>query len=87
MQAYSELVALHAKKNFSPFEQGRNPQRVQSDVGDIFHAVYMPYVDIIRIDGFAAQYMRPLAEKWSTRVVTNRSTLVQAINDVARPST
>jgi hypothetical protein len=82
MATYSALTSSNLQKNFSPFEQGRSAEKIKSDVGDIFHAVYMPYVDVMRIDGFAEQYMRPVAERWNTTLVTRRHDLPKAIEQV-----
>lgn len=75
MAAYSAVMSSNLEKNFSPFEQGRRAEKVRSDVGDIFHAMYMPYVDVMRVDGFAAQYMQPVAKCWGTQLVTRRQDL------------
>lgn len=79
MATYSDVSALNTRKNLFPLEARRRSYKVKSDIGDIFHAVYMPYVDIIRVDGFAAQYMIPVAHKWGTRMLSKREDLLPTL--------
>ena len=67
------------EKNISPFEQPRKLEKVSSDVGDIMHALYMPYVDIFRVDGFACQYLRTASALVNTELVDKLEKLAPAI--------
>lgn len=79
------LVAVWAanfEKNISPFEAKRKAEKVASDVGDIMHACYMPYVDIMRVDGFAYQYMLNAANSAQTILVDKLERLVPTIHSL-----
>lgn len=67
------------EKNISPFEQPRRIEKVGSDVGDIMHALYMPYVDFLRVDGFANQYLGTTASLVNTELVDKLEKLAPAI--------
>lgn len=67
------------EKNISPFEQPRKIEKIGSDVGDIMHALYMPYVDFMRVDGFANQYLRTAASLVNTELVDRLEKLAPAI--------
>jgi len=67
------------EKNISPFEQQRKIEKVGSDVGDIMHALYMPYVDILRVDGFANQYLKTASSLMNTELVDKLEKLAPAI--------
>jgi hypothetical protein len=54
----------------------------RSDTGDVYHAGYIPYVDIFRADAYMAQLLAPFGDKWGTRIVA-RSQLLQAIETEA----
>jgi hypothetical protein len=78
--ALNAIIGSNMRKNASPFEQRRNLENVASDVGDVLHAVYIPYVDLMRVDKFSENYLRPIARDYSTVVVKRRSELMDAIN-------
>ena len=67
------------EKNISPFEQPRRIEKVGSDVGDIMHALYMPYVDFLRVDGFANQYLGTASSLVNTELVDKLEKLAPAI--------
>jgi hypothetical protein len=50
-----------------------------SDVGDILHVAYMPYVDIYRTDGPMANVIREAKLARSTEVVGKLENLMEAI--------
>ena len=80
--ALNAIIGSNMRKNASPFEQRRNLDSVASDVGGVLHAVYMPYVDLMRVDKFSENYLGPIARDYSTIVVKRRTELIDAINTV-----
>src|SRR5258706_1076227 len=78
--ALNAIIGSNMRKNASPFEQRRNLDNVASDVGDVLHAVYIPYVDLMRVDKFSENYLGPIARDYSTIVVKRRTELIDAIN-------
>lgn len=61
----------------STTEQPRTP--IASDLGDSYHALYSPYVDIFRADGFMAPHIARHANQFGTEVVSKLRHLVPAI--------
>jgi hypothetical protein len=61
----------------STSEQPRAP--LASDLGDCFHAIYAPYVDLFRPDSFMAQHVTRHAARFGTRVVPKLKQLLPAI--------
>jgi hypothetical protein len=51
-----------------------------SDLGDAFHAIYAPYVDIFRSDGFMADPIQQATIRYNTKVVGKLRDLPEAIN-------
>lgn len=78
----TELFIGNLQKNIAPFEQWRKPEKLASDVGDIMHGWYMPFVDVMRVDGFAYQYMQTAAELVETVLVDKIEKLIPAIRAV-----
>lgn len=52
----------------------------KSDVGDIFHSVYLPYVDIFRADKFFSEVLKNSSRTYNTVVVKKISELPSAIH-------
>ena len=77
--ALSAIIAANLRKNASPFEQRRNLDKVASDVGDVLHAVYIPYVDVLRVDKFSEAYLSPIAKEFGTKIVKRRGDLPSEI--------
>ena len=50
-----------------------------SDFGDFMHCVYLPYVDVFRVDGFVEPIIRALKLPYGTAVVGNLMELPAAI--------
>lgn len=61
----------------STTEQPRAPS--SSDLGDSYHAMYSPYVDIFRPDSFMAPHIARHATRFGTQVVPKLRQLVPAI--------
>jgi hypothetical protein len=57
----------------------RKADKASSDLGDMAHAWYMPYVDVLRVDGFAGQYMGDVADEFGVRLVTRLEDLPSVI--------
>ena len=77
----------------SYLEVAMNPQGAErasnkhaSDIGDIFHAQYIPYCDIYRCDGFASTFLKNAAEKSQTALVSSLPQLMKAIEASLRES-
>jgi hypothetical protein len=77
----SASIAANMRKNASPFEPRRNLDKVASDPGDVLHAVYLPYVDVMRVDKFSETYLGPIAADYSTSIVKRRLDLIPAIEE------
>jgi len=58
-----------------------------SDYGDILHMAYIPYVDIFRCDGYAADIARKAASKFGTEVVGKLTLLPEAITRITQRAT
>lgn len=50
-----------------------------SDFGDVMHSIYLPYVDVFRVDGFVESAIRALKLPYRTIVVGNLMDLPSAI--------
>lgn len=61
----------------STSEQPRVP--MASDLGDCFHAMYAPYVDVFRADSFMASHIQRQTTKFGTTVVPKLRGLLPAI--------
>lgn len=83
-QTMVALLMGNFQKNVAPFEQKRKVEKVGSDPGDMMHGCYMPYVDIMRVDGFAFQYMQPAARLSETVLVDKLEKLLPAIKSLAQ---
>lgn len=60
-------------------EPSKPPQSKPSDLGDLFHCLYLPYVDIFRTDGEMAETIRRGKNSPQTTVVAKLSGLLDAI--------
>jgi hypothetical protein len=58
--------------------EGKRQPR-SSDVGDVFHATYLPFVDIFRADGFVSSAIADAKLPFDATVVQNFRQLVPAI--------
>ena len=81
-KVFTELFVSNVQKNIAPFEQRRKPARIVSDVGDIMHGLYMPFVDVMRVDGFAYQYMQAGAALTETVLVDKIEKLISTIQSI-----
>lgn len=70
------LVAVFSK-TLTQTKRPRMPKA--SDFGDMIHAVYLPYVDFFRIDGFAAPELKAMKLPFDTEVVGKLVELPPAI--------
>jgi len=81
-KVFIELFVRNFQKNIAPFEQRRKPARIASDVGDIMHGLYMPFVDVMRVDGFGYQYMQAGAALTETVLVDKIEKLISTIHSI-----
>ena len=81
-KVFTELFVKNFQKNIAPFEQRRKPVRIASDVGDIMHGLYMPFVDVMRVDGFGYQYMQVGAALTETVLVDKVEKLIPTIQSI-----
>ncbi len=81
-KVFTELFVRNFQKNIAPFEQRRKPARIASDVGDIMHGLYMPFVDVMRVDGFGYQYMQAGAALTETVLVDKIEKLISTIHSI-----
>jgi hypothetical protein len=47
-----------------------------SDGADLFHMMYLPYVDVFRCDGYASELAKPIGIKHNVRIVPKASELI-----------
>lgn len=55
-----QAMAAHLRRSMLP---GANRRLLDSDFADMFHALYLPYVDAFRCDANAAQVLAPIAAR------------------------
>ncbi len=65
------------RKTLQPFAKGRKPE--DSDMGDVLHSHYLPYVDLFRTDKFAASVIREIKLPFATTIVRKLQHLPDAI--------
>ena len=72
----------------------RSLDRARSDMADVVHGAYLPYVDVFRADSFAADIFADEARRWDVSIVANLRELpnrIQALRNITtgalRPST
>ena len=53
-----QAMAAHLRRSMMP---GANRRLLDSDLADMFHALYLPYVDAFRCDANTAQVLAPIA--------------------------
>jgi hypothetical protein len=70
----------YVKDNLSNFINPRTA--LESDVGDMLHSVYMPYVDIFRADGYFASLLRERADELGIKLVGKLIRLHEVIEEV-----
>lgn len=78
----TELFVRNLQKNIAPFEQRRKAAKIASDVGDMMHGWYMPFVDVMRVDGFGYQYMQAGAALTETVLVDKIEKLIPTIRSM-----
>ncbi len=66
----AELAIANMKVNVTPSQTPRSLQKAKSDLGDMAHAWYIPYVDVMRVDAFAGGYMSAPSALYGTKLVT-----------------
>ena len=66
----ADLLWANMQRSFAPSRTARNPEKASSDPGDMAHAWYIPYVDVMRVDADAEQYMRLCGREYATQLVT-----------------
>lgn len=75
--AVSQILCHVARLSALPANGGR-PSKA-SDLGDALHAIYLPYVDILRVDGFTGNAIKDARLPCPTTVVTKLLELPAAI--------
>jgi hypothetical protein len=76
IELYTENIRLNASTD-------RDLSDATSDMPDILHATYLPYVDVFRADVFATQVARKQADKFGVRLVQRLEDLPDAIREEA----
>lgn len=71
------IRTLHTSWRSITFAKPRKPK--DSDFVDALHAVYAPYVDVFRADGFMADYVSKQVTRFPTLVVPKLSGLPEAL--------
>ncbi len=74
-------VMAHMNRLTSLLPQARRQPKV-SDLGDVLHTIYLPYVDIFRADGFAANAISNVKLECSTAIVSNFALLPAKIESM-----
>lgn len=77
-------LAMHIARRSIASTPPRTPKR--SDFGDCYHAVYLPYVDIFRADGFMAGVLRESKLPFSTIIVDKLLNLPSKIEELLEAS-
>jgi hypothetical protein len=77
MDVYTELLVANSLINVN---QPRKVASIASDWGDMFHGLYIPYVDVMRVDRFAIQYMKDVAQKYGCVLVDDLFSLPDVIS-------
>lgn len=54
-----------------------------SDLGDLIHSIYLPYVDVFRTDATMANFYRPIAKQYGTSVISSLEDLVETLHSHA----
>lgn len=75
--AVSQILCHVARLSALPANGGR-PSKA-SDLGDALHAIYLPYVDILRVDGFTGNAIKDARLPCQTTIVTKLLELPAAI--------
>lgn len=78
----TEIFVGNFQKNIAPFEQRRKESKIASDIGDMMHGWYMPFVDVMRVDGFGYQYMQAAASLTETVLVDKIEKLIPTIRSI-----
>lgn len=78
LDCFLHAARLHAIANM----KGRRRKLLVSDMGDIMHCMYIPYVDIFRSDAYGATVFRPLEVEYGTRIVDKLKQLPEVIEAV-----
>jgi len=78
-QTLVEAILWGNDKNTSPFENEKKIEKVGSDFGDMLHAAYLPYVDLMRVDGHSVGYLKKAALIVNTTLVDKLHKLPAAI--------
>ena len=76
LDAALEIAAAYFLQNAMA---GSKRELLTSDYGDMLHMGYLPYVDLFRCDGYAADLARRVASKYGTEVVGKLTELPDAI--------
>jgi hypothetical protein len=74
------VVRSYREIAMNPLGAERAAGKHASDIGDMFHAQYLPYCDIFRCDAFASTYLKVPAKKTGTTLISSLHELVAAIN-------
>ncbi|OLF52957.1 hypothetical protein [Pseudomonas chlororaphis] len=75
----SKLVAHLVKSSVLPRKQARTPKT--SDLGDVLHALYLPYVDFFRADAATAHAINNQHFGLPVTLVTSLDKLIEAIEN------
>lgn len=75
------IRSLHSAWRSITFESPRKPK--ESDFVDALHAMYAPYVDVFRADGFMANYVAKQVTRFGTVVVPKLSSLPEVLRQRA----
>lgn len=78
---FVEVAALHFVANTHLQDMKRKPLR--SDIADILHCIYLPYVDVFRTDRYMATIAKEIAAKHGTIVATSLSEAVRIAERLA----
>ncbi|MDD5240783.1 MAG: hypothetical protein PHG47_03560 [Sulfuricella sp.] len=77
LDCFLTCVRQYAGENVVPSSAQRKLRR--SDMGDMFHCIYIPYVDVFRADGYTSQIVSRNAAYYGTTVVPSLLDLPAAI--------
>ena len=79
LSTHCNLVNVYLRDILSPSDV--MPEIKESDAADIFHATYLPYVDLYRTDGRFSSLVEKLPKPPTVRVVPKLRQLPDAIEE------
>ncbi len=74
----SSLMMHHIQSSVIPRQRSRSPK--SSDLGDVMHALYLPYVDFFRADAATAHAITSQRFGFDAQIVTSLDELIREVS-------